>query len=103
MERKKGKLFIVSLSLVVFFNYNVVKYKYMKKLITIILILSLFSCSKDNGLFKSSGTKLVSIDYTEDDNSWVENYTYDSDNKLVRLKIFGHWVEGMNLNIIMIP
>ena len=60
----------------------------MKKITTLVFIISFIACSKNNELEKSSGTKLISIEYTDDNDSWIENYSYSPNNKLEKIEDF---------------
>lgn len=48
----------------------------------------MFSCSKDE-FEQTFGTKLVSIDYKDTYDSWVEDYSYSSNDELIRIEDFG--------------
>jgi len=54
----------------------------MKHILIILTTVLIISCSKDDAITKSKGTKLVSIEYFEENKNWKENYLYDSNNKL---------------------
>jgi len=56
----------------------------MKRIAIFIFTIGFMACSKDE-LFD---IKLVSIDYSEDDRSWSENYTYLPDGKLEKIENF---------------
>jgi hypothetical protein len=56
----------------------------MKYLNLILIALILFACSDDDDPIKSEGTKLSSIKYFGEDNSWTEHFTYDSSDKLIK-------------------
>jgi len=62
----------------------------MKKTAILILIFTIFiiSCSKDNVIEQSHGTKLTSIQYEEDNDSWIVNYSYSSNNELIKIEDF---------------
>jgi hypothetical protein len=54
----------------------------MEKIAFVILVFFISSCSKENMIEQSTGTKLISIEYTDDDKNWLENYYYSNDGKL---------------------
>ena len=60
----------------------------MKKIIILFFVINLVSCSKDGEFEKSTGTKLISIEYEDDNDSWIENYNYSSNGELVKIEDF---------------
>ena len=60
----------------------------MKKTVVLFVIICFISCSKDNEIEQSSGTKLLSIKYEEDRDSWIENYAYSSNDQLIKIEDF---------------
>ncbi len=58
----------------------------MKHFLIILTVLSIISCSKDDEITKSKGTKLISIAYFDKYNNWEENYFYDSNNKIYKIE-----------------
>ncbi len=60
----------------------------MKKTVIIFLVICLISCSKDNEIEQSYGTKLISIEYEDSNDSWIENYSYSSDDELIMIEDF---------------
>lgn len=48
----------------------------------------MFSCSNDDEFEHSSGTKLISIEYKDDYDSWIKNYSYSSNDELIRIEDF---------------
>jgi hypothetical protein len=54
--------------------------------ITFVFLIS--ACSKDDILEQSSGTKLISIEYTDDNRNWLENYYYSNNGKLEEVQNF---------------
>lgn len=60
----------------------------MKKIIILFLVTCFISCSKDSEIEQYSGTKLISIEYEDDNDSWIENYSYSSNDELVKIEDF---------------
>lgn len=58
----------------------------MKHILIFLTALLIISCSKDDETITSQGTKLISIDYLEENKNWKENYLYDSNNKIYEVK-----------------
>lgn len=53
----------------------------MKRIIIFVFGICFMACSKDDEGALSSGTTLISIEYTDENDSWVENYFYASNGK----------------------
>lgn len=60
----------------------------MKNIAILIIAICMVSCSKDDQIEQSRGTKLISIEYTNDNTSWIEEYTYSSDGELIKIEDF---------------
>ena len=60
----------------------------MKKTVVLFFVICIISCSKDNEIEQSSGTKLISIEYEDDNDSWIENYSYSSNDELIKIEDF---------------
>lgn len=60
----------------------------MKKIAILIFVIYIVSCSKDNVFEQSSGTKLIFIEYLDDNESWTQKYSYSSNNKLIKIEDF---------------
>lgn len=60
----------------------------MKKTVVLFFVICIISCSKDNEIEQSSGTKLISIEYEDDNDSWKENYSYSSNDELIKIEDF---------------
>lgn len=58
----------------------------MKNFALFIVILFISSCSKENRTEKPTGTKLLSIEYMDDDKSWFEQYYYSNDGKIEEIQ-----------------
>lgn len=59
----------------------------MKNLTILILATCTLSCSKN--VEDSYGTKLASIDYSKNNKSWTENYSYNSNSELYQIEDLG--------------
>lgn len=59
----------------------------MKKIILLFVALSIFSCKENDSFLPlpNLGDLLTSIEYTGDDRSWVEDYFYDIEERLIRV------------------
>lgn len=60
----------------------------MNKLIFLSLIICIISCSKKEIIEDTVGTRLISIEYSDVNNDWVENYSYSSNSELLTIEDF---------------
>lgn len=60
----------------------------MRRFTILIFGICLFSCSKDGEFEDTYGTKLITIEYKVDTDSWLENYTYSSNDELIKIEDF---------------
>lgn len=58
----------------------------MKNVIILLFVICITSCSKNDE--NSPGTKLVSIEYNDDNRIWTENYSYNSNSELNLIENF---------------
>jgi len=64
----------------------------MKKLNFLFCLLILFSCKKEQNFapFPTPNILLTTIDYSTNNKSWTEDYTYNNDNQLTQVETIGH-------------
>jgi len=60
----------------------------MKKTAILFFAIFIFSCSKEKVIEQSSGTKLTSIEYEDENDSWIENYSYSPNSELIKIEDF---------------
>ncbi len=58
------------------------------KIAILIIVLSLTACSEDSLIEQSTGTKLISVEYVDDDRSWIEQYSYSPNDELTKIEEF---------------
>ncbi len=70
----------------------------LKIIVSLSLTIFIFSCSTENGFEHYSGNRLISIEYKNKDESWIENHTYSSDGVLNRIENFHSLGKEYTLN-----
>lgn len=58
----------------------------MRNVAYLFLVIFFISCSKEDDLDQSAGTQLISIEYGNNNDGWIVNYYYSSDNKISKIE-----------------
>ena len=58
----------------------------MKNLSLLLLAFCISACTNNSDIESSSGTRLVSIEISEFDKTWVEEYTYSANSELIQIE-----------------
>lgn len=60
----------------------------MKNIAILIFAFCMISCSKGDKFEQSFGTKLISIEYVNNNGDWTENYSYSTNDTLIKIEDF---------------